>query len=58
MLVVIYGYASPEELVASLANIERQLYVDPRRRGEFVDIMSEHETVTDFESQMTAKTAR
>jgi hypothetical protein len=31
----IYGYESPEELIANLTNISKQLYVDPNRRTEF-----------------------
>jgi len=32
----IYGHASPDELVAHLHDIQRQLYVLPERRAEFV----------------------
>src|SRR4051812_1330105 len=35
----IYGYASPEELIESLTNISRDLYVEPGRRAEFVELM-------------------
>ncbi|HEY9706939.1 MAG TPA: PAS domain-containing protein, partial [Oculatellaceae cyanobacterium] len=31
----IYGYESPEELLISLTDIGRQLYVEPHRRYEF-----------------------
>ncbi len=48
----IYGYASTDELVFRVADIERQLYVDPDRRAEFVGIMQQHDTVTNFESQI------
>ena len=51
----IYGYASPEELSASLTDIGRKLYVEPQRRAEFIQIMQEHDTVTDFESQIYRK---
>ena len=31
----IYGYTSPDELAASVRDIQRQLYVDAQRRAEF-----------------------
>ena len=34
----IYGHASPEDLIAHLRDIQRQLYVQPARRLEFVQI--------------------
>src|ERR1700760_528233 len=35
----IYGFDSPQELIASLRDIGRQLYVDPQRRDEFMRIV-------------------
>jgi diguanylate cyclase (GGDEF)-like protein/PAS domain S-box-containing protein len=51
----IYGYDSPEELVASLTNVEKQLYVDPQRRAEFIRLMQQHNCVSGFESQVYRK---
>lgn len=51
----IYGYASPEELVASLTDIRSKLYVEPGRRDEFVRLMQEQEALTGFESQVYRK---
>jgi PAS domain S-box-containing protein len=48
----IYGYDSPSELVLGLTDIGRQLYVDPKRRDEFVRLIEEQGTVTGFESQV------
>ena len=48
----IYGYASPAELIASLTNISRQLYVLPGRRDEFIRLMRTDGVVTAFESQV------
>ncbi|MBV8274063.1 MAG: PAS domain-containing protein, partial [Verrucomicrobia bacterium] len=31
-----YGYDSPDELLAALTDISRQLYVQPDRRAEFM----------------------
>src|ERR1051325_2734098 len=51
----IYGYASPEELMASVTDIARRLYVQPGRREEFKRIMEKHDTITDFESEIFRK---
>ncbi len=51
----IYGYSSPEELINQLRDIGRKLYVEPGRRTEFIQIMQEHDTVTDFESRIYRK---
>ena len=51
----IYGYGSPEELISSLTDIEKLLYVEPGRRGEFIRLMEEHDVVTDFESRVYRK---
>ena len=46
----IYGYATPEELIAQHVSASRDLYVDPLRRAEFQRLLEESDTVTDFES--------
>ncbi len=51
----IYGYDSPEEVVAALTDIEHQLYVDPARRDEFSRQMREQGAVSGFESQIHRK---
>lgn len=48
----IYGYESPEELITHLRDIERQLYVIPGRRQEFLRLMEKNGLVTGFESQV------
>jgi PAS domain S-box-containing protein len=50
-----YGYHSPEEVVAALTDIEHQLYVDPARRDEFSRLMRERGEVSGFESQIYRK---
>src|SRR5258707_91054 len=35
----IYGYRSSDEMIRQLSDIERQLYVDPNRRKEFVQLL-------------------
>ena len=51
----LYGYSTPEELMARLTDIEHQLYVDPHRRNEFIRLLQEHDAVSDFESQVYRK---
>lgn len=48
----LYGYASTAELMGKLTDIEQQLYVDPKRRDEFISALQEHDAVSDFESQI------
>ncbi len=51
----IYGYSSPEDLMAHVTDIGQRLYVAPGRREEFKRIMDEHDTITGFESQIFRK---
>jgi len=51
----IYGYDSPEELMASLRDIGNELYVEKQRREEFIGIMRARGSVTGFESRIYRK---
>ncbi|MBD2180935.1 response regulator [Planktothrix sp. FACHB-1355] len=51
----IYGYSSPLELMQSIQNISRQIYVDPKRRQEFIVAMEAHNAVSGFESMVYRK---
>ncbi|MBW4625360.1 MAG: PAS domain S-box protein [Brasilonema octagenarum HA4186-MV1] len=51
----IYGYSFPEEVIANLTDIENQLYVAPNRRTEFMRLIEEHGSVSEFESQIYRK---
>jgi sigma-B regulation protein RsbU (phosphoserine phosphatase) len=51
----IYGYPTPEELMASVTDIGRGLYVSEGRRDEFVRLMQEHDTISGFESEIYRK---
>ncbi|MBE9115217.1 EAL domain-containing protein [Lusitaniella coriacea LEGE 07157] len=48
----IYGYDSVENLMNSLTDIEHQLYVEPSQRAEFIRLMQENDSVTEFEAQV------
>jgi diguanylate cyclase (GGDEF)-like protein/PAS domain S-box-containing protein len=48
----IYGYRSPEDLIVSLRDIRHQLYVENERRAEFMRLMEEEGSVSNFESRV------
>ena len=48
----IYGYETVCQMLPELANLNRQLYVDPNRRAEFVSELAAHRQVSKFESQI------
>lgn len=50
-----HGYASPEQLMAAVKDIGRQVYVDSARRREFQRLMEERGVVEDFEYQAYRK---
>ena len=50
-LVKIYGYESADELRTAITDINRQLYVELGKRGEFVALMSSFGIVKNFEAQ-------
>jgi PAS domain S-box-containing protein len=51
----IYGYTTPQELMDSVTDIGRKLYVEESRRDDFVRAMQEEGTLTGFESQIYRK---
>lgn len=48
----ICGYDSPEQLLAEITDVARQLYVDPARREEMMRMLSREGVVRDFEYQI------
>jgi PAS domain S-box-containing protein len=48
----IYGYSKPEEVIVNITDLEHQLYVEPNRRAEFVRLMEEYGSISEFESQI------
>lgn len=51
----IYGFESPGELISSLRDIRNQLYVQPQRREEFMQLIKARGLVSGFESQVYRK---
>ncbi|MBL9216510.1 MAG: PAS domain S-box protein [Opitutaceae bacterium] len=50
-----FGYASPAEMLAAINDVGRQVYVDPRRREDFLRLIQHSDEVTDFESEVLRK---
>ena len=48
----LYGYDSPEEMMATLTDIQHQVYVDSDRRAEFIHLVQTNGTVAEFESEV------
>ena len=48
----IYGFGTSRELIASLRDIRKQLYVDSTRREEFMRISKARGEISGFESQV------
>ncbi|QIR39404.1 PAS domain S-box protein [Tolypothrix sp. PCC 7910] len=51
-LAKIYGYSSAEEVTANFTDIEHQLYVNPNRRADFVRLIEQNGSISEFESQI------
>jgi PAS domain S-box-containing protein len=54
-LAKMYGYESTQDLVIGLTAIENQLYVDPTRRNDFIQVMQDNGVVHGFESEIYKK---
>ncbi|MFM7530056.1 MAG: response regulator, partial [Nodosilinea sp.] len=51
----LYGYDSAPEMVAAVQDINRQIYVQPKRRDELVVYLNRYERITDAESEVFCK---
>lgn len=52
----IHGYESPQDLIQSITDISKQLYVNPEDRITLMKKLTGQGSVTDFETQMQSKT--
>jgi diguanylate cyclase (GGDEF)-like protein/PAS domain S-box-containing protein len=55
MLARIYGYESVEDLLLDFTDIKHQLYVNPNRRNEFMNLIQEQGAIWGFESEVYCK---
>ena len=49
------GYETPEELMTSVTDITRQIYVDPEERAKIKQIIKEQGSVKNYETQLRKK---
>ena len=54
----LFGYSSPKELMASITDVGHQLYVNPERRHQFLDLIRQRRPVSDFEVEFFRKDGR
>ncbi|PSN11072.1 diguanylate cyclase, partial [filamentous cyanobacterium CCP5] len=54
-LAQIYGYDSPEEMIASIQDISAQIYVQPKRRDELMVYLKRYDKIEDAESEVYRK---
>jgi len=53
-----YGFKSPEHLLAGLSDIGTQLYVDPSQREALLEALREEDVVSNFEFEVTRADGR
>lgn len=51
-LAKMYGYSNFAQLITNITNIQKQLYVNPNRRQEFIDAINQDGEISNFESQV------
>jgi len=51
----IYGYDSATELLTHITDVENQVYVQPHRHQEFMNLLQLHQQVSGFESEVYRK---
>ena len=50
-----HGYASPQEMMAAVTDIDHQVYVDPSRRRDLIRALEQQGTVANFEFEIYRK---
>ena len=54
-MALMWGYESPDELLSSIMDIERQVYVDANRRADLLKLIEEQGEVSNFEFRAYCK---
>ena len=57
-LAKMYGFDTVEDLLASRTDIEHQLYVDPRQRDRFEELLARNDKIDHFDSEVYRKDGR
>jgi PAS domain S-box-containing protein len=50
-----FGYDSPEDMMSSVVDIGRQIYVNPEQRKEYLQLLDEKEVIKHYEARMYRK---
>ena len=53
-----YGFDTVDELMASRTDIEHQLYVDPKQRDRFEELLNRNDKIDHFDSEVYRKNGR
>ncbi len=54
-MALMFGYSSPQEMIANLTDLANQLYVDAQRRDEFKALLKQNGAVKNYECQVYRK---
>lgn len=54
----ILGYSSPDELMSSVHDLKKHLYVDPEHREKILEILAENHSISNYECQYYCKDGR
>ena len=54
-LAQMYGYGSPEQFMAEVTDVTRQLFVDPNHYGEVTQLLEQHGVASNVESEIFCK---
>jgi len=54
-MAIILGYSSATELITTVTDIEKQIYVDPGQRREILKLLHEHGSISNYEFQLYRK---
>lgn len=57
-LAKMYGFDTVDELLASRTDIEHQLYVDPKQRDRFEELLNRNDKIDHFDSEVYRKNGR
>ncbi len=54
-LASMHGFSSPDEMMHSVTNIGKQLYVDPEERKRYMELLTKDDMIRAFEAQLYRK---
>ena len=54
----IYGYDSPQDMLASVIDIAKQIYIDPSECARLLEVLAKHGRVENYEQKNRCKDGR